>query len=69
MKLIEITPKAFLCTAAACPAVYTTEKGDKLAIVGRKVDNPEEIGINEKIGKDEQVVIVDREMLRQIFER
>lgn len=69
MKLREITPKEYYCTAVACPAIYETMGKDKLVIVGRKVDNPEKLGIAGRIGKDEQVVIVDKEMLRKIFEK
>jgi len=69
MKLKDITPKAYRCAQLICPAVYTTEKSHKLVIIGEKTDNLEQLGIAEKIGKNEQAVIVDREMLRQIFEK
>lgn len=68
-KLREITPKAYQCAVNICPAVYITEKGDKLAIVGTKVDNLEELGISEKVGENEQVVMIDKEILKQIFEK
>lgn len=69
MKLKEITPKDYYCTAMACPAVYEGAEKGKLAIVGRKVDNPDKLGIAHKVGENEQIVIVDREMLRRIFEK
>lgn len=69
MKLKEITPKEYYCTAMACPAVYEGVEKGKLAIVGRKVDNPEKLGIADRVGENEQVVIVDKEMLRKIFEK
>jgi len=67
MKLKEITPKAFLCTWAACQAVYEIVGKDKLVIVGRKVDNLEKLGIAKRVVENEEAVIVDKEMLRQIF--
>lgn len=67
MKLKEITPARYSCGILACPAVYITENEDKLVIVGQKVDNPEELGIAKRVGETEQIVMVDKEMLRQIF--
>jgi len=86
MKLKEITPKEYRCTAVACPAIFeiTPEeyqcaawtcpsifelKGEgKLVIIGRKVD-PEKLEIADRIGRDEQAIIIDREILRKIFEK
>ncbi len=65
--LKNITPEAFRCVYALCPAVYSTDQGDELYIVGKKVEGLKELGIAEKVGEDEQVVMVDREMLRQLF--
>jgi len=67
-KAIEITPSSFMCAAAMCPAVYLLKGDSKIAIVGKRT-NAAELGIEDKVGKDEEVVIVDREMLRQIFEK
>ena len=67
MKLKEITPEAYQCLWTYCPAVYEIVGEDKLVIIGKKVENPDKLGISKKIGKDEQAVIVDKEMLRQIF--
>ena len=68
MKLKEITPKAYQCSFAACPSVYDVVGKDKLIIVGSEV-NPKELGIAKKVCKNEQVVMVDKEMLKQIFEK
>lgn len=68
MKLKEITPKTYQCAAWACPAIYELVGKDKLVIVGSKV-NPEELGITHRVGRDEQVVSIDKEMLKQIFEK
>ncbi len=65
--VFEITPEAFRCAAAACPGVF--EEGKKLVIIGRKVNNLKKVGLAKRVGKDEEAVIVDKEMLRQIFEK
>ena len=68
MKLKEITPKEYQCGSVVwCPAVYEIVGEDKLVIIGKKVENPDKLGISKKIGRNEQAVIVDKEMLRQIF--
>ncbi len=61
-KMNEITPKSYRCYLVACPAVYSIEGEGKLAIVGKKAD-PKDLGIADRVGKDEQVIIVDREMI------
>ena len=71
IKLKELTPSSHMCVGLiSCPAIYQMEtgQGDKLAIVGKKAD-PKELGIADKVSNDEQVVIIDREMLRKIFEK
>ncbi len=68
MKLKNITPGPYDCVCTACPAIYENPKGDKLIIVGSKV-NSKELGIDNRIGENEQAVTVDREMLRQVFEK
>ena len=62
-KVIEITPKSYSCSyVIVCPAVYSIEGEGKLAIVGKKAD-PKDLGIADRVGKDEQVVIVERGMI------
>jgi len=69
IELVNITPHRYMCTAwLVCPAVYSIEKEGKLAIVGKKGE-ARELGIAHKVGEDEVVAIVDREMIRQIFEK
>lgn len=68
-KLKNITPASFYCAAVACPAVFTSEDGNELFILGKKVENLKELGIQGKVSNDEQVISVDREMLRQVFEK
>jgi len=65
--VFEITPEAFQCAAVACPGVF--EEENKLIIIGRKVNDLKKIGLAERVGKEEEAVVVDKEMLRQIFEK
>ncbi len=65
-KIKEITPKSYGCTLVTCPAVYSIEGEGKLAIVGKKA-NPKDLGIADRVGKDEQVIIVDRGMIEGLF--
>ena len=65
--VFEITPEAFQCSAVMCPAVF--EEENKLIIIGRKVNDLKKIGLAERVGKEEEAVVVDKEMLRQIFEK
>jgi hypothetical protein len=65
--IFEITPKEYQCAAAVCPSVF--EKENKLIIIGNKVNNLKELELDKRVGKDEDAIMVDREMLRQIFEK
>lgn len=68
-KVVEITPKSYRCSyVLVCPAVYSIEAEGKLAIVGKKAD-PKELGIADRVGKDEEVIIVDRGMIEGLFEK
>jgi len=64
--IIDITPKEFRCLSVACPAIYSIIGENNFAIVGKKADG-KNLGLAERVGKDEEVIIVDREMLRKIF--
>lgn len=64
MKLQNITPENFKCVAAACPAVYTDDEKDNVIIIGKK-GNPEKMGLTEKVGEGESVVVMDKEILRK----
>ena len=66
IRLKELTPYKYRCGVSMCPALFSIgEKAEKLAIIGKKAD-PKELGIADRVGKDEQVIIVDRDMLRFI---
>ena len=68
IKLINITPNKYMCgPLGGCPAVYCFEQGgkSKLAIVGKKI-KANELGIADKVTKNEQVIIVDHDMVTQI---
>jgi len=68
MKVKEITPLNFMCVGGGCPTVFEIVDENKLVIVGSKV-NIKKIGLAKRVGKDEEAVIVDKEMFRQIFEK
>ena len=66
IKCFEITPKRFLCIAAACPSVFETEKRTFL-IIGKKLnkDNiPDEV--KRKIGSDEMVIEVPKNLITDL---
>jgi len=68
MKLKEITPNTHLCTSFACPAIFELVGRDKLIIVGSEV-NLEELGITHRVGRNEQAVMIEKEMLKRIFQK
>ena len=61
----NITPKKFQCAAGLCPAVY--EEGENLFIIGKKVEGLPEV--EKKAGRDEQVVMVRKEMLKKALNK
>ena len=67
-KLKDITPEKFkeICSLVACPSVYSIEGNkNQLVIVGTEL-NPEELeGV--KINKDEAAIMIDKEMIKQLF--
>jgi len=66
MKLKEITPKKFMCGAAVCPTIFEVEGENKVIIIGSKA-NLRKLGLSERVGRNEEAIVVDKEMLRQIF--
>jgi hypothetical protein len=65
-KLISLSHPS--CVVASCPAVYSSEDGKQLFIVGKKVDDLKGLGIEDKVSDDEQVIVIDREIVRQVLE-
>ena len=69
MKIKEITPQNFMCCwGGGCPAVFEIVGEDKFVIVGSKA-NYKKLGLLKRVGKNEEAITVDKEMLRQIFEK
>jgi len=68
MKLKEITPRYWQCCGGGCPAVFEIVGENKLIIVGLKA-NRKALNLSEKIGKDEEAIVVDKEMLQKIFNK
>jgi hypothetical protein len=68
MKVKEITPKRYRCTAAACPSIFEVEGSDELIIIGPKADL-KELGLEKRVGKNEEAVIVPKGMIKEIFKK
>ena len=70
MKTKNITPEEYGCAAMACPSVYLSQgTKDEIIIIGEKADL-NKYGIDEeKIGDDEQAVVVDRKMLERALKK
>jgi hypothetical protein len=68
MKVKNITPKFLRCAAAGCPAIFEILEENKVLIIGSKADL-RKLGLYKRVGKDEEAVIVPKEMLRQIFKK
>ena len=62
MKLTDITPAKFLCDSwFACPAVFVNE--DSYVIIGKRINADGDI--SGRVGSDEQVIQISRELLEQ----
>ena len=68
MKIKRITPLNLMCAGGGCPAVFEIIGQNKLVIVGLKADR-KALNLSEKIGKDEEAIVVDKEMLQKIFNK
>ncbi|MEC8009259.1 MAG: hypothetical protein VX185_00640 [Pseudomonadota bacterium] len=63
----DITPESFAChTADCCPAVYETEN-NSYVIVGKKLNDKQHAAIAAKVGEDEYVIEVPKEMIDQLM--
>ena len=68
MKLKEITPKKYRCTAAACPSIFEIEEKDELIIIGLKADL-KKLGLKRRVGKKEEAVMVPKRMVKELFRK
>lgn len=60
-ELRNVTPEDFDCGVGPCPAIYETDSGTYL-IIGKQV-NPSDAGLESKVGDDELLVEVPREII------
>jgi len=60
MIIRDLTPNEFQCLVGTCPSVYGSEKD--YFIVGEKV-NPEDIGLQEKVGEGEVLIRIKKEII------
>ncbi len=62
--LKEVTPQEMYCIVGSCPAIYKTtiEGRDVYLAIGKQIA-PSEAGLEEKIGPDEVLVEVPRELI------
>jgi len=65
-KKIEITPTSLRCIAAACPAIFKTNKGTYV-VIGKKLTKEELTEeIKNKVGKGEMVIEVPKELFSEL---
>lgn len=58
----EITPKANMCATYICPAIFKDKIKNSYLIVGKKV-NPSKFGLEKKVGENEVLVSVPKEII------
>lgn len=62
LKIIkEITPKEMCCGKDCCPAIFKTNKNSYI-LIGKSV-KAEELGILKRVGKDEIVIEVPKNLI------
>ncbi len=67
-KINEITPKAYQCTAFACPSINKAErKGQKVYLIVGKIVSPADAGLEKKVGKGEALIEVPRGLINGII--
>jgi len=66
MKKITLV-KAFCPPFGACPAVYEVDEG--FVVVGKKVENELFDGLSDKVGPDEEAVLVPANLFDGKFEK
>lgn len=60
MKLREITPPEMACVVGPCPAVFESEDGSEIVLIGRKLQPG---SLASRVGVDEELVSISKEML------
>jgi hypothetical protein len=57
----ELTPKLEMCIVGSCPAIFETNK-KSYAVIG-KVLNAKELGIGKRVGKNEVLIEVPKNII------
>ena len=57
----ELTPVDMICIVGGCPAIFETNN-DSYALIGKKL-NADELGISKRIGKDEVLIEIPKELI------
>ena len=58
----ELTPKDSKCVAYTCPAIYE-DQSDNYLIVGEKANPSDFVGLEGKVGKDEVLIKIPKEII------
>jgi hypothetical protein len=60
MKIKELTPAAAMCVVGACPAIFESEDGLEILLIGKKrsID-----ALAHRVGADEEIVAIDKRLL------
>jgi hypothetical protein len=66
MKLKEITPVSQRCGIGACPAIFETDRGNYI-IIGKTVRQQTNTQLSGRIGPNEAVVEIPRELLADLI--
>lgn len=63
-RLIERTPSELRCSEGCCPAIYekNSRKGAEYLVIGKVID-AEKWGLGQKVGKDEVLISVPKDLI------
>ena len=61
-EVIERTPAHMQCGIGACSAIYEDSQNIRYLVIG-KLENPEEFGLEEKVGDGEILISVPKELI------
>ena len=59
-KFREITPDHLRCAYGQCPSIFRSDNGN-LVVIGKKLSEADLIEFKEKIGSDEQAILISEE--------
>ena len=66
MTLIELTPPEMACVVGPCPAVFESEDGKEIVLIGRRL----RVGsLAHRVADDEELVSISKEMVVKALSR